>query len=278
MKYYYLIAGFPDIQLDDAKDVPSMEALKLMLEEQLTKSDMRLLELIYAKYDNKNLLNYLKDKDAKLDPLGIFNSGDWEDLALWMEEDEYLRPKKIRFSPYIVRFYESYKDENFSFESVSEEDYMSALYYEYAMNTKNEFLRDWFEFNLNINNLLTAIACRKYGFDSQQFIVGDNEIANILRKSNARDFGVTGEFEAYEAVVRISEETNLLTREKMIDELKWAWLEERTFFEYFTIERILSFVLKCELINRWKPLTQEKGTQIFRDLLETLKEDVKFEG
>ncbi len=98
-----------------------------------------------------------------------------------------------------------------------------------------------------------------------------------MRKSNARDFGVAGEFEEYDAVMRISEETNLLTREKMIDRLKWSWLEERTFFEYFTIERVLSFVLKCELINRWKPLTQEKGTQIFRDLLNTMKEDVKFE-
>jgi len=130
---------------------------------------------------------------------------------------------------------------------------------------------------LNINNILAAIACRKYEFSPQQFILGDNEIAQALRKSNARDFGLAGMFNELDTVMRISEETNLLTREKQIDQLKWNWLEERTFFDYFTVERVLSFVLKCELINRWKPLTQEKGTQVFRNMLNTLKEDVKFE-
>ena len=279
MKYYYLISGFPDIQLDDTQDVPSMETLKAMLEEQLAKSDMRLLNLIYAQYDNKNLLKYLKNKEAELDSLGVLKANDWEDLTNLMdEEDEYYnKVKDKRLTPYVKQFYNSYRDEKFSFETVSEEDYLSALYYEYAMQAKNKFLHDWFEFNLNVNNLLTAIACRKYGFEVQKYIVGDNEVAEILRKSNARDFGLTGVLDGFEEVMRISEEPNLLTREKMIDELKWSWLDEHTFFEYFTIERVLSFVLKCQLINRWEPLTQEKGTEVFRRLINTLKEEVKFE-
>ncbi len=275
MKYYYLIAGLPDIQPDDPKGVPGMDALRVDLEDQLSEEDQKLLDLIYAKYDNRNLLFYLQNKDVALNPLGKLNSEDWKELTYLMEE--YEQPKDMRLLPYVQRFYALYRDENFSFEGISNEDYLSGLYYDYAMQNDNKFLHDWFEFNLNIQNLLTAIACRKYGYDPQQYIVGNNEIARILRKSNARDFGLTGIFDELDTVVKISEEPNLLTREKQIDQLKWNWLEEHTFFNYFTIERILSFVLKCELINRWKPLTQEKGTEVFRSLLDTLKEDVKFE-
>lgn len=275
MNYYYLIAGFPDIQPDDPKNVPSMSALKADLEEELSEADVQLLHLIYAKYDNRNLLLYLNNKDAELNPLGTLNADDWKELVSLMEELE--NPKDKRLLPYVQKFYSLYKDENFSFEGISGEDYLSGLYYEHAMRNDNAFLHDWFEFNLNMNNLLTAIACRKHGFDPQQFIIGNNEVAQALRKSNARDFGLAGVFEELDAVLNIAEEPNLLTREKQIDTLKWNWLEEHTFFDYFTAERVLSFVLKCELINRWRPLTQEKGTKVFRNLLDTLKEGVEFE-
>lgn len=253
-----------------------MEQLKTELEEQLTPDDFRLLELIYSKYDNKNLLRYLNNKDEQLNPLGNRNADDWKELITLMEETE--NPKDPRLFPYVERFYRKYKDENFSFEGASHEDYLAGLYYEFAMQNKNLFLHDWFEFNLNINNVLTAIACRKYEFNPQYFIIGNNEIAQTLRKTNARDFGLAGMLEEPDAIISISEEENLLEREKKIDALKWNWLEEHTFFHYFTIEKVLSFVLKCELINRWKPLTQEQGTEVFRNLLNELKQGVEFEN
>ena len=274
MQYHYLIAGLPDIQLDETKDIPTMEALKADLENALSAEDLKLLHLIYAKFDNQNLLSYLNDKDAELNPLGLFASEDWKDLTMFGESE---LPMENRPFPYMYRFSAQYKDDNASFEGISANDYLSSLYYEYAMQSDNKFLQDWFEFNLNINNLLTAIACRKHGFDAQQFILGDNEAAQLLRKSNAHDFGLKSVFDQVDAVMRIAEESNLLAREKQIDELKWNWLEENTFFNYFTIERVLSFVLRCELINRWKPLTQEKGTQVFREMLYELKEGVSFE-
>lgn len=274
MNYYCLIAGLPDIQLEDTKNVPTMEELKIELEELLSAEDLQLLQLLYSKYDNSNLLRYLNNKDTLLNPLGNRNADEWKELINLMEE--YENPKDARLLPYIQGFYAQFKDENFNFEGVSHEDYLSGLYYEYAMQNKNDFLQKWFEFNLNINNILTAISCRKYNFNPQEFIIGTNEIAQILRKSNARDFGLAGIFDELDAIIHIAEEDNLLEREKKIDLLKWNWLEENSFFNYFSIEKVLSFVLKCELINRWKPLTKESGTEVFRNLLDELKQGVEF--
>ena len=74
---------------------------------------------------------------------------------------------------------EEAKDTKSEKEYISWEDRLAALYYEYAMKCGNKFVADWFELNLNINNVLTAITCRKYGFDKANYIVGHNEIAEI---------------------------------------------------------------------------------------------------
>jgi hypothetical protein len=162
-------------------------------------------------------------------------------------------------------------------EQMLREDYLSILYFEYGMLCKNEFLRKWFAFNLDLKNVLTAIACRKHGFDQRSMVLGNSEIANAIRLSNARDFGLTGVFEQLDVLMRIADEPNLLEREKKIDALKWEWLEENSFFNYFGVEKVLSYVLKVQMIERWKALSVEKGAQIFRQILADLKSEVKFE-
>lgn len=275
MNYYCLIAGLPDLQPDSDKTYMPLAALKVELLEQLSDADAKLLKLVFAKFDNDNWLKYLKDKDANLNQLGNLLTQDLEQLHSLLQEFE--NPKDSRLLPYIQTFYNTHNAENFLAQGVSHEDYLSGLYYEFAMQSGNLFLRDWFEFNLNINNVLTAIACRKHGFDMRTFVIGDNEVAQTLRTSNARDFGLQGVFEQLEPVLRIADEPNLLLREKQIDALKWQWLDEHTFFNYFGVEKVLAFVLKSELLERWKPLSVEKGNEIFRELLGDLKEGVNFE-
>ena len=50
---------------------------------------------------------------------------------------------------------------------------------------------------------------RKYNFDTQNFIVGDNAVAQALRTSAARDWGLSGDFGYMELVQRVAEETEV---------------------------------------------------------------------
>ncbi len=108
----------------------------------------------------------------------------------------------------------------------------------------------------------------------QAVIVGDNQVANILRTTNARDFGVSDFFEEADQVIRIAEMTDWLERERRIDLLKWQWLDEHTVFDYFTIEVIAVYIMKLQLIERWLPLKKEVGETVFKELIESLKKDV----
>ena len=183
--------------------------------------------------------------------------------------DETEHPKDKRLQPYLIDFYHAINDEKEVAGITSKEDFLATLYYNFGSKCNNTFVAAWFEFCLNVNNILTAIACRKHGFDLKTAIVGNNEVANTIRNSNTRDFGLAGLFDELNSVLAIADETNLLVREKKIDALKWAWLEEHTFFSYFGVEPISTICAANDapLDN----LTMEQGNEIFRNLLNDLK-------
>ena len=278
MNYYCYIAGLPDIQIDNQKSIPAQEEILDELKQILSKGDMALLDLLRLKYDNDNLLKFLANRDAELNPLGKLTSQDWAELIELIDNSDERNPvRDARLLKYVLEFYTTIRNEQSEEKIEFNEDFLAALYYKYGMQCKNKFVADWFEFNLNINNILTALTCRKYGWDIKSAIVGDNVVAETIRNSvSARDFNLKAEIDYFDALVSISETANLLDREHRIDALKWNWLEENTFFSSFSIEKVLSFWLRCELMHRWDNLSMEEGAEIFRQMINDLKKDVKF--
>ena len=278
MNYYCYIAGLPDIQIDNQKSIPAQEEILDELKQILSKGDMALLNLLRLKYDNDNLLKFLANRDAELNPLGNLTSQDWAELIELIDNSDERNPARdARLLKYMLDFYTTIRNEQSEEKIDFAEDFLAALYYKYGMQCKNKFVADWFEFNLNINNILTALTCRKYGWDIKSAIVGDNVVAETIRNSvSARDFNLKAEIDYFDALVSISETANLLDREHRIDALKWNWLEENTFFSSFSIEKVLSFWLRCELMHRWDNLSMEEGAEIFRQMINDLKKDVKF--
>ena len=206
---------------------------------------------------------------------GRITREEFEAVYKALKEEEKL-PKNEAIPAYHVTFIQRYLAEEQSEQKgekaqVSWEDQLAALYYEAAMKAPNPFVAGWFELNLNINNVLTAITCRKYGFDKSLYIVGHNEIAEQIRTSNARDFGLSDAVEYLPELQRIAEETDLYARERKIDLLKWKWLEEQTFFKTFDLERVFAYLLQLEMIERWVNLDKARGEQTFRELVGAMK-------
>ncbi len=111
--------------------------------------------------------------------------------------------------------------------------------------------------------------------DVSQVVVGKTDVSEMVRTSNARDFGLSEILEYFEQVLRISEIEELVEREKKIDLLKWNWMEDAVFFNYFTVERIFVFLLKLEMIGRWISMDKEKGSELFRQIIDKLKDEIQ---
>ena len=271
-KYYYLVAGLPELTLEDSKLSYTVADFKTEIYPGLSSSDQKLIDLFYLKFDNANVLKLLKDKDAVIDLRGNFSAAELNEYIATIKEGGEVSAKE--FPSYLSVFISDYF--NTPAESaVLHEDHLAALYYEYAMKCGNKFVAAWFEFNLTINNILIAFSARKYKWDIAQNVVGNTEVCEALRTSGARDFGLSGEVDCLEQLMKISEITELVEREKKLDSLRWNWMEEATFFDYFTVERIFAFLLQLEMIERWIALDKEKGNQLFRSIIDALKDEVQ---
>ena len=274
-QYYYFVAGLPDFSFDSMKLPFTVEEFRDMLNEVLKSDDKKLLNKYFLKYDNDNLLSLLKDKNAALNPMGKLSREEIMDVVSNVKDEVPLKNSKIPpyFEDYIKRWL---GEENTQEGGQLWEDRLTSFYMDYGMEVKNSLISGWFEFNLNVGNLLSAIYARKYGLEVEKYIVGSNNPARIIRENaNARDFGISQELEYFDTLLQISEETDIYDRERKIDKFRWDWLEENTVFDYFNIEYIFAYLCKLQILGRWVSLNAEEGERVFRELINNLKNETK---
>jgi len=278
MNYYYLIAGLPDIKIEDNKLTFSISDFKREVRPQLSKADVKLFDIFYMKFDNENLLNYLKDKEAAaFDERGSITKDELEECfrPVMISEDEYRPNNKFPlpyFKTFVTEYNEAQQVETNVADAAKWENRLAELYYQWAMDCGNKLIADWFEFNLNINNIMAAFTSRKYKMDID--VVGNNEVAELIKTSKLRDFGLTEKIEDFDIIQRIADDTDLFEREKKLDHMKWQWLDEQTFFKYFSIEVLFAYLVKLEIIERWINLDPVEGEKLFRSLINNLKDNV----
>lgn len=272
-KYYYLIAGLADISLDDTKVPVSVESLRTELYDALDAADRKVMDMLLMENDCRNLIKMLRDGALADDaPQGLISAERMEALIADVKAQE--APAKD-IPLFMYTFVREYLDESWREYAAFAEDRLWSLFYEYAMGSGNSFVSKWYGFNLDLNNILSAITARKYELDMQKVIVGSNATAQALRTSGARDWGLSQELDFFDDVVRLLDEDDLSKRERMTDMLRWRWLEDNTFFDYFTVERLFSYMVRLGMVERWTSLDRERGQQLFRKLIGELKEQTE---
>lgn len=269
--YYYLISGLADISLDDSKAALSVDQFRAEVFDSLSAADRKLMDLLLLENDCRNLLSAVTAISAR-EYEGLFSAEQLEELIVSVKQQDKC-PEGI--PQFMYRFVQEYQDETWREYASLPEDRLWSLFYDYAMQTDNKFVSSWYSFNLDVNNIQTAITARKYGLDMQKVIVGQNETAHALRTSGARDWGLSQELDYFDDVVRLLEEDDLAQRERKFDMLRWRWLEDNTFFNYFTVERLFSYMVRLGMVERWTSLDREKGQQLFRELIGTLKDQTE---
>lgn len=264
--YYYLVAGLPDITIEQGKLQFGTAEFRDELMAGLGKTDYNYFQLLLLSDDNSNLLSLLLKDNKPLSNKGVYQP---EFLA-----EELREPLNLR--NYMLRFIESYRAETRLYPNLSFENELTTLWYEEMLSTKSEFLRDWFTFELNLKNVLLVLAARKNGIPYENQVISNNPVAEIVRKSNARDLGLSAEWPWIEKVLQIVEADNILAREKSIDLLRWHYLDELNTFNYFSAEVLMAYYLKLGIVERWLRLDLATGEEMFRLLLGQLQNSYEF--
>ena len=88
--YYCLVAGLPDLSLEDGKLNYTVANFKSEIYSELSEKDRKLIDLFYLKFDNANLLKLLKDKEATTDFEGNYSQNELLALISSVREDTHL--------------------------------------------------------------------------------------------------------------------------------------------------------------------------------------------
>lgn len=266
--YYCLVAGLPELAFDGSKAPFTVEKFREEVYPFLEKEDARCIDLFFMAWDNANILLLLRDgADSLLERKGCYSKEQLLEIMAAAKEGD---PRRSDIPEYMYDFLEYYYA-NEERTDILWEDNLALRYYAYAMRCGNKFISEWFDFNLNVNNILVAVLARKYKLNIETCVLGDGEVAEAIRTSGARDFGLTGVLDYLEMVIRISENDKLQERERMLDDMRWNWLDDNSVFDYFTVERLFVFLQKLDIIERWAVLDAEKGMQRYKELIDELK-------
>lgn len=266
--YYCQVAGLPDVAFDGSKAAFTVERFRDELYPSLSARDAKCVDLLFLSVDNENVLNILKyGEEAKIGQVGCYTKEELVEIIASAKDGD--APRKDVPS-YLYRFFDYYIA-NESNENIIWNDVLSAYYYDYAVNSSNSFVAQWFAFNRNVNNILVAFTARKYRMNIADVVIGDDEVANMLRTSAARDFELSGALDYFDAVQRLSENGKLQEREHQLDELRWRWLDDNSVFNYFTVERLFVFLQKLIIVERWAALDADEGMKRYNEMIAELK-------
>lgn len=306
-RYYGLVSGLLDLSVDAQKLPLSQEEFYLELQDILSNKDRELLEWLHQEQSHTELLKFIENGIIVPIPTPSdeedINEEDSEEF-LAIEDGSSLPLRELRsiatavaggkiikrhelVPRYVIQFLselfapEREKNEEAELDApptskplsptLSLEDRLAGYYYDAASHVKNEFLARWFAFNRLLRNVLVIYTCRKLGWDPDAYIVGEGETIDKLRTSKSKDFDLSEDEPLISHMVQIAEERDIKRRERMIDVLRWQWLEEQTFARVFDIESVLTYYIRLGIVERWLKLDAEAGAKAFRELVMGLK-------
>ncbi|PWE00262.1 DUF2764 family protein [Marinilabilia rubra] len=271
--YYCLVAGLPDLVPEEKKLSFSSAGFRDMMEDELDPGDYNLLKLFYLPSDHENLLSLFFEEDKEWDERGNFSKEELEPLT---DRKLVHTAEHSMFPAYFSDFAYEMHTEEAADKRVEAARRLSADYYMHLDAHPNEFVKKLAKYQRDTANVLTALNGRKYDLNFEKALIGDDDVSDSLRKSRARDFGLKSEVDHIEDLLQIFEIENLKDRELKLDVHKWHFVEDATFFNYFTIEKVLAFLQKLFIAERWINLDPEKGREMFEKLFSELKSGFEF--
>lgn len=131
---------------------------------------------------------------------------------------------------------------------------LDAAFYEAALGSRNHFLREFLRFDLQVRNTKVEYL---------NSVLGRPEGQDVLPMEE--------EFDEKPRVMEILSGTDILKREKGLDDLMWEKADSLTQMDLFDIDIILAFIAKIMIASRWSKLDEETGREMFRRLVNEIR-------
>ena len=132
-----------------------------------------------------------------------------------------------------------------------DEQTLGPDFYAKAAESKNRFIREYFDFDGRLRNMKVNYLAKRLGKDGNAFLVDMPE----------------ADFEEGKQIEEILADADFVKREQKMDELKWEKASDIARMDYFNMNAILAFLVKAKTVQRWAELDTAKGEEMFHKLV-----------
>ncbi len=267
-QYISLVAGLREYTLEsDAKGL-DVGAILDDVYSSLSTEDAKQVRLLYNYYDCENLAAAYRGR-SNYNPLGQLTREQIDRIMSGADvSDEGWLPNGVTE---VLESYDGRAITNASegFDgSKSFERALFGAYYEACNSAKSRFLKSWSESDCNLRNVAAALTARVATRPVDEVVVGHGDVVDQLIRSSAVDFGLRGELSYLDTVISaVSDEPNILEKEHRIDLVRWSIAEELSEGEYFSLDTVLAYLVKVNIVARWRVLDAHIGREMFDKLL-----------
>ena len=143
---------------------------------------------------------------------------------------------------------------------------LNPEFYLKALTHKDKFIREYFRFDLNVRNAKVKYLNKALGRPADKDVLSFPEGT----PEQVMEF-ISEEFEEAAALDNVLGAGDILSRERGLDDLMWAKIDNLTLFNYFDIDVILGFIAKLNIVARWFKLDEQTGREMFKRLVDEMR-------
>ena len=136
-----------------------------------------------------------------------------------------------------------------------DEKTLGAEFYKKVAESKNRFIREYFDFDGRLRNMKVAYLAKRLDKKGDAYLV-DMPEADFEEEIQIKDILANDDF---------------VLREQKMDELKWEKASDIARMDYFNMNAILAFLVKAKTVQRWAELDKAKGEEMFRKLVKEVR-------
>lgn len=152
-------------------------------------------------------------------------------------------------------FYAQLSDKDRTLVDLLEESFvdekLNADFYQETGKCANAFLRQYFQFDLQVRNRKVYYLAKRLDKSPDQYVI-PTENVDFEEENKLQDIFLNADF---------------VSREQQMDQLKWEKISELTRTDYLNLNVILGFLLKAKIVERWSKLDKKTGEDMFSRLV-----------
>ena len=136
-----------------------------------------------------------------------------------------------------------------------DENTLGTDFYAKAAESKNRFIREYFDFDGRLRNMKVEYLAKRLGKQGENYLVELPE----------------ADFEEEKQIQDILANADFVEREQKMDDLKWEKASDIARMDYFNMNAILAFLVKAKTVQRWAELDPAKGQEMFKKLVTEIR-------